>query len=316
MNFAKKTIFWLIILVVIGGGLYLLDRRAEDVKVEREKALRLFPFLPQEVTAFVIKRDGQTIKMEKRDEVWWVVEPVIDRGDKEIIESFLDNVVNARKDAILFEEAPPEKLEELGLARPYITVVFTTPGGTTQIIFGRKGPTHNISYAMLEGDPRVYRIHSDVGKEADKGLYDMRDKTIIAFEPLETKKVELYRKGRKNVIIEQPLGGKWDMMEPIRARADIEKVLETLYRLKESDIKYFIDNPSEDEDYGFGEPILKLYIEDEDGRQGLIVGRKNRKIRGYFAKRDGAERVFIVEEDMVHHLLQPAEHWSAEDERI
>ena len=316
MNFAKKTIFWLIMLVVIAGGLYLLDRRAEDVKVEREKALRLFPFFPEEVRAFVIKRPEGTIKLEKRDDNWWVVEPVVDRGDKDTIESFLDNVVNARKDAVLFEEAPPEKLEELGLAKPYITVLFTTPRGTTKVIFGRKGPTHNISYAMLEGDPRVYRIHSDVGKEADKKLYDMRDKTIIAFEPLKTKRLELYRKGRKNVIIEQPLGGKWDMVEPIRARADIEKVLETLYRLKESDIKWFIDEPSEAEDYGLQNPIVKLRIEDEDGSYGLIVGKKNRKIRGYFARRDGENRVFVIEEDLVHHLLQPAEHWSAEDERI
>ncbi len=316
MNFVKKTIFWVIMLIVIGGGLYLADRKAEDVKQEREKALRLFPFLPEEVTAFVIKKEGETVKLEKRDDVWWVVEPVVDKADKKTVETFLDNVVNARKDAILFDQAPPEKLRELGLENPYITVLFTTSRGTTQIIFGRKGPTHNVAYAMLEGDPKVYRIHSDVGKEADKGLYDLRDKTIIEFEPLKTKRMELYRKGRKNVIIEQPLGGKWDMVEPIRARANIERVLETLYRLKESDIKWFIDEPSDKDDYGFENPVVRFYIDDGDSRKGFIVGKKNRKIRGYFARRDGEKRVFVVEEDLVHHLLKPAEHWSAEDERI
>ena len=316
MNFAKKTIFWLIMLVVIGGGLYLLDRRAEDVKVERERALRLFSFLPEEVQAFTVVRGGQAIRLERRDDKWWVLEPVVDRGDKQTIESFLDTVVNARKDAVLFEQAPPEKLEELGLASPYITVIFKTMRGETIIKFGRKGPTHNISYAMLEGDPRIYRIHSDVGKEADKGLYELRDKTIIAFEPLKTKRLELYRKGRKTVVITQPLGGKWDMLKPIRARADIEKVLETLYRIKESDIKWFIDEPTEGEDYGLDDPLVRLFIEDDKGRYGFIVGKKNRKVRGYFAKRADEQRVFVIEEDLVHHLLQPAERWSAEDERI
>ena len=152
---------------------------------------------------------------------------------------FLTNIIKARKDAVLFQDPQPAKLEELGLATAELEMGFETSAGSTIIQFGHKGPTHNIAYARFQGDPKVYRIHSDVKQEADKSVYSLRDKTILDFDPLKLSRLDVQRKDSDTIVIEHHKG-RWNMLQPHSARAAMEKVLETLYEIKNSQVKEFI----------------------------------------------------------------------------
>ncbi|MDQ6982784.1 MAG: DUF4340 domain-containing protein [Mariprofundus sp.] len=307
MNFSKKTLFWIIILISLAGAFHFFDQEKESEKRIVEASFRLLPFNVPDVSTFWINNLADHLKITAmRDgDAWKLAQPLVTKGDKEAIEKYLKIIVTARKDAVLFSQPTPEKLKELGLDNPMIEVGLTANGKETVIIFGEKGPTLNISYAMFKGNPEVYRVHSDLRAESTKDAYALRDKTIIDFDPVKMKRLEIVQKGKAAVVIEQD-NGKWNMLEPSKGQASMEKVLDTLFSIKNGKIKAFInDQPADFSAYGLDSPKLTLtvYMPKKATPYKLLIGDKDRKNRGYFAITEQADKVFDVEEELVKVIL-------------
>ncbi len=314
VNFTKKTLFWIIVLITLSGAFYFSDQKTQDARRSREASLRLFPFSVQDVREFWISHNRENLKLRvlKSQEGWQLIEPISVIGDTDTIEKLLRNVITARKDAVLFAQAEPAKLKELGLDAPEIEMGFRAKGEETVIMFGASGPTQNVAYAMFKGNPNVFRIHSDVREEARKDIYALRDKTVLDIQPLKMRRFEAERKGHDRVIIEHDKG-KWNILEPARGRASMEKVVESLFEIKNARVKSFTnDNLSDFAAYGLDSPRLKLKIFQEERNEPylLSIGGRDRENRGYFAVTNQSENVFTVEEDMVNAILLNMEKWS------
>ncbi len=313
MNLIKKTLFWVFVLIMLSGSFYFLDQQAEDNQRITEASLKLLPYSIGEITEFWIndKSAGQKIKLVRGSDGWDMTQPLTVKGDDEAIERILINIVKARKDATLFTQPSSDKLQELGLAPPDVEMGISAGAESITLLFGEKGPTHNVSYIMFKGRPEVYRVHSDVKKEAAQSVYALRDKNILDIEPVKLRRLEVERKGVARVVIEHHRG-KWNMLEPQIGRASMEKVLESLYEINNSQIKDFINEPSSDlASYGLVAPdlIVTIYEDKKELPEVLYIGAKDRKRRGYFAKTNQAENLFVIEETLVNSIIVNMEKW-------
>lgn len=110
-----------------------------------------------------------------------IEKPVMAYADQVAVSDMLNNTVKAKIDGVLFTETPVDKLKEMGLEPPYITISLKTSlGMSTSLSLGDRGPTQNVAFATLSGDKRILRVHADVRSEIDKMPYDLRDKTVVA----------------------------------------------------------------------------------------------------------------------------------------
>ncbi len=307
MNFTKKTLFWFIVLITLSGVFFFYDKKEEEVKQLKEEQLKLLPTAVKEVSEFwinYIKEDRQ-IKVVRENDVWQLVQPINVKGDAKAIEKLLTNVITARKDAVLFEKVEQPKLEELGLGDPEVEMGLKYANQEIVIVFGERGPTNNVAYAMFKGRPEVYRVHSDLKKEVSQGTYDLRDKVILDFDPPKMRRLEIVKRGMPRVVIEQN-ESKWNMLEPTAEMASMAKVLELLYVIKNGEIKAFDnESPTDLAPYGLSSPMLQLTIYQERIEKPfiLMIGNKDRAKRAYFAKVNQMEKVFDVEEDLVNTIL-------------
>lgn len=321
MKLFKKTVFWVLVLAVIAGSFYLFDKKSEEKKSEEEVKKRLFAFTPDDVVGFDIKRsDGQGVSVRMENDVWIVTRPITAAGDVKRITRFLEKLVNARMDGVLFEKAPEGKLDELGLAEPFLQVELSTRGGSsTTVSFGDRGPTHNISYAAVKDDPRIFRINTDVRADADKGVYDMRDKTVLPFDPTRVKSFDIKWTDGQRIVVEQQAEGKWNALGLSEGRTDFLKVMEMLVKLKKSEIKAFVEeDPERLEPYGLDKPRARLIFVDEQGiRNRLLIGGRDRSRRGYYAARGAGRNVFLLEEDLLDSIPRSlGELEEKEDEKM
>ena len=313
MNLTKKTLFWVFVLIMLSGSFYLLDQKAELNQRIAEANLKLLPFSVDEITEFWVddKKEGRQIRLVHDDDGWQLVEPLAAKGDDEAIKKLLINVVKARKDATLFTQPDPAKLQELGLASPDLKMGVKVEGESVTILFGTKGPTHNVSYVMFEGRPEVYRVHSDVKMEAGQGVYALRDKNVLDLDPVKLRRLEVQKNGMARVVIEHHRG-KWNMLEPTMGRASMEKVLESLYAIDNAKVKAFADeSPTDLAAYGLTSPslVLTIYEEEKQEPKVLAIGSKDRKRRGYFAKTNQTRNVFVIEEDLVNSIVVNMDKW-------
>jgi len=313
VNLTKKTLFWVFVLIMLSGSFYFLDQKAEDNQRINEASLKLLPFSVDDITEFWIndKREGRKIKLVRGSDGWMLSQPLAVKGDDGAIERLLINIVKTRKDAILFTQPEPGKLQELGLASPDLEMGISAGGEDVTILFGTKGPTHNVAYVMFKGRPEVYRVHSDVKKEATQSIYALRDKNILDIEPVKLRRLEVERKGMERVVIEHHRG-KWNMLEPQIGRASMTKVLESLYEVNNALIKAFVDESSSDlASYGLASPdlVLTIYEDKKQLPKVLYIGGKDRKRRGYFARTNQTEDIFVIEEDLVNSIIVSMGKW-------
>lgn len=311
MNFVRKTLFWFIVLIALAGAFLFFDRKQEALKQTREAESRLLPIAAKDVTEFWINgiRDNLRIRVVRGQDGWQLTQPLSARGDAKAIERFLTNVVTARKDAVLFTHAEPSKLAELGFGSHDIEMGLKSGADETVIVFGDRGPTNNIAYVMFAGKPEVYRVHSDLKKEVGKDAYAFRDKTILDFDPLRMKRLEIVKRNAPRTIVEHHQGN-WTLLEPAKGRASMAKVLEILYAIRNGEIKMFSDeDPSALSPYGLSSPMLQLAIhqESEGAPYILSIGDRDRAARAYFAKTSLQKKVFGVDEEMVGAILSAME---------
>lgn len=307
MNFTKKTLFWFIVLITLSGAFFFFDKKEEAAKQLKEEQLKLLPTAEKDISEFWINyiKESRQIKAIREKDEWKLVQPLSAKADAKAIEKLLTNVVTSRKDAVLFEKVDQAKLVELGLGDPTVEMGLKSANGETVIVFGERGPTNNMAYVMFKGRPEVYRVHSDLKKEVSQDTYDLRDKTILDFDPTKLSRLEIVKKGGSKVVIVQNQS-KWNMLEPVAGIASMAKVLEYLYTIKNGEIKAFVDeNPADLAPYGLSSPMLQLtiYQEKKEKPYILTIGDKDRAKRGYFAKIDQAKKVFDVEEGLVDTLI-------------
>ncbi len=313
MNFSKKTLFWVIVLIALGGTYYFFGQQAEENRLQEEARLKLFSIDPMAVNEFWIHNNRTNLRLQasRGEEGWQLTQPLNAGADAEAIDALLKNVITTRKDAVLFTSAGAEKLKELGLDKPEIEMGFMVGEQETVILFGASGPTHNVAYAMFRGNPNVFRIHADVREEADKDVHALRDKTVLDIEPLKMRRFEVERQGAEKVVIEHDRG-RWNLLEPTPGRASMEKVVESLFAIKNAQVKVFSnDNPADLLPYGLVSPRLKLsiYQEEKEAPYVLIIGDKDRENRGYFALTNQEDNVFAVEEELVNTILLNMDKW-------
>ena len=317
MNFTKKTLFWFIVLIALSGVSFFYDKKEEEVKQLKEEQLKLLPTAEKEVSEFWINyiKENRQIKVVRENDAWQLVQPINVKGDAKAIEKLLTNVITARKDAVLFEKVEQPKLEELGLGDPQIEMGLKYANLETVIVFGERGPTNNVAYAMFKGRPEIYRVHSDLKKEVSLDTYDLRDKVILDFDPPKMRRLEIVKKGTPRVVVEQN-ESKWNLLEPTAEMASMARVLELLYGIKNGEIKAFADeSPTDLAKYGLSSPMLQLTIHMERMEKPLVlmIGNKDRAKRAYFAKVGHAEKVFDVEEDLVNNILLGMNNLAEED---
>lgn len=311
MSFFKKTLFWVIVLIALAGAFFFFDEKQETIKQAKEADLKLLPFAAKEVNEFWIgASEGRPrIEAKRLPAGWQITQPLSAKGDDKAIEKFLGNVVTARKDAVLFTEAERGKLAELGFGANELEMGIQANGLETVIVFGEKGPTLNVAYVMFKGRPEVYRVHSDLRKEASKEVLALRDKTILDFDPVKMQRLEIVRRTGPKVVVEQDRS-RWNLLAPVPGRASMSKVLELLYAIRNGEIKAFADeNPSDLAPYGLGSPLLQVVIKQEsvDTPFILTIGDRDRPRRGYFARTNLVKKVFDVDEELVNTILLNAD---------
>jgi len=308
MRFFKKTIFWVIVLLALSGLFYFFEQKVTEKEVAEEAKRRLFSFEASEVTSFEISKGETVIAVKKGSEGWLIEKPIIAYADQTAVDEMLSHTVKAKIDGVLFDEAPTDKLKEMGLEPPYISISLKTGSGSVSLALGDRGPTQNVSFALLSNDKRVLRVHADVRSEVDKTLYDLRDKTAAAIDPKVLKQVEILWEGGKAISILHPQENVWDTEGVPSGKTDQTKLLAFLYSVKEAKAKAFIDdNPKDLGLYGLTNPRLKIkFIDNKNLLQTLLVGDKDKKLRGLYVKRGGDRNVFLLEEDFLDNIPEEA----------
>lgn len=284
----RGTLILLVVVALLGGGVWWLEVRGADERAEAEDAAkRVFQGVRADEVEWVEIRtaDDQRARLERGDDgAWRLVEPVSFPADAMTADGIASGVTELVSERV-FEER--EELEAYGLAgEPWLR--FGTDAQSFTLRVGEKTPVGGNTYvAPGDGEP-VYAVATWRTNALRKTLADLRDARVLDFDRNAVTAIEArWPGGKVRASREQ---GDWRLVEPLTTDADAEAIEGLLADLAFLRADSFVDDPPPDAELGLDEPAyaVDLFRGSEAEPLHLRVGRTDdgstRAVRG----RDGA----------------------------
>ena len=195
----------------------------------------LFSFKPADAHKIVITHNGQTLELKRAGNKWAITQPKAFGADTEAVSGLLNLLANSTIHD--FVDDKPADLSKYGLATPALTIALSqTDNQPAEVLrFGFKQPEANSNnvFARTGDNPTdpVYTVPSSLITTADKGFDDLRDKTVLHFDPATVGKI-VFKGGPVDETIERAgdkqwnvsSGGKSVAAEPLVAQSLIDQM--------------------------------------------------------------------------------------------
>lgn len=231
----RGLVLALVVLAALAGGIYW------SVRAKKEQAAKPSPETPEilnipadQFTRFELRRrDEEPVLLEKASNGRWEMTSgpkwPVDQDTAESIARTLSSLTASR----LVEEKA-ENLEEFGLAKPAVELVFTTKDGKTRkLLIGDESPAGSGSFVKLEDDARVFIIAPYNKASLDRTARELRDKRLLTFDPDKLSRLELTAKGQ-TIEFGKNARNEWQIIRPRPLRADASTVEDLIRRLQDA----------------------------------------------------------------------------------
>jgi hypothetical protein len=293
----KKTLIWVIALVALATFYYSYEIRGGKRRQEaaRQESL-LLSVRPDEVSGLTLKRAADTIAAVKRQGQWQLTAPLSAPADTRKLDDMVRYM--AKLHVLRKIDERPEKLEPFGLADPTLEIRLRRqgPSGAVSVRLGAQNPTGRGYYAQVEGRTAMYLIPSAAKSELDASLYDLRDKTVLAFASSEVREIRLESATEPAVVLQRQ-DDHWQMTAPVQDRGDAPQIRTLLQRLRDVKAQAFVaETPSDLTPYGLADPALRVSLTVGPDRTvtTLLLGSLDAERKGVYAKRDDAANVVLL----------------------
>lgn len=306
----RKIFLLASILLALGGYFYFYELRGKEArKAKEETAKKLFSMKKEEVQELRLQKGSQVIVCRKVTGRWELLSPVKAPADSAAVEGLLSSLTDLTAERTVEEK--PKDLAAYGLQTPQGEVGLKGSRGEQSLRVGGQSPLDSFLYVQKRGSESVLLTPSALQDSLNKEVYDLRDKTVLAFSPQEVRKMEVTRDAL-SLSCQRATGDQWELLAPIRYRADGEKIREVLQKVKELKVKQFVeDRPQDLTPYGLNVPRgrLVLWKEDRGKPTSLILLWGKQEGGRIYAQRQGDPQVFALEEDLLKALPATADDW-------
>jgi hypothetical protein len=175
------------------------------------------------------------------------------------------------------DEAPAD-LKEYGLDAPRVEIQFKASGDKTygeshRLLLGGKSPTGGDLFARRDADKRVILVAGYTDPIFNRATFDLRDKTLLAFDREKVNRVALSANGKALEFAKE--GSDWKITKPTMAVADYAAVDSLVSRLQTAMMKSIVTEqatPADLKQYGFDKPQATVTVTAGGMTASLVVG--------------------------------------------
>jgi hypothetical protein len=212
-------------------------------------------------------RPGETIELAKKDGDWSIVKPASYRADANVVTGLLSNLTNGRISRFVSDS--PSNLAEYGLEQPTLNVSVSIGKGPPQsLAFGKQTSSGGEQdyYVKRADSQSVYTVPDWIFKEVNKTVTDLRDKTVLTFDPSNVGLVRVENNGQK-FTLKLDKKDKWQIENGTAGPADAGAVIQLLSSLRNLKGVSIVADPLQDpQQFGLEHPIEEFDLNDTSGK--------------------------------------------------
>ncbi|MHB8412346.1 MAG: DUF4340 domain-containing protein [Candidatus Acidiferrales bacterium] len=242
----------------------LLDETAQPISQLRDRSL--LDLNGAEITGITLDDPNGTIAVAKNGSAWQITKPKQVPADSAAVDALASSLSTNRFTAVASET--PDNLAKYGLVHPDVTVDVTTKGGQKfHLLIGKK--TGDEYYARDAARPMVFQVSSAVHDAFDKKFFDLRDKSILHFDPANLATVQIHN---ANGTIECSQGkvGNWTIVTPAADKGKGIQSWKLLDPIQDASAKQIYDMPSAAILAHLSKPAIEVTLTDKSGKKTTV----------------------------------------------
>lgn len=271
----KTTLILAVAAAAVFTYLRFFEIKQPSTEEARRQAQNVVNFDRNKVDGIIIQNGDEKIQILRRDNKWRLETPIKDQADSAVIENLLSDLESWQKEGKIPAkdiEADKSKLYEYGLNRPKLKLKLIGSDKPPEILFGKDAALEGRMYVRLENSKETVLAKQSVKKDIDKKPEEFRDRKLTDLASAQVRRIAL--KTPAGEIELEKEGDHWDIVKPLRARADDEKVGDLIAQLTTARIQQFVaDDHGDLRPYGLAEPrgSITLFTQDSKKQQKVEI---------------------------------------------
>jgi len=262
-------------MIALGVLAYLrfFEMKQPSTGEAKRQAQNVVNFDRNKISGIVIQNGDEKIEMQRRDNRWRLEAPIKDQADSSLIESLLSDLENWQKDDTISAkeiETDQSKLNEYGVNRPKLRLKLIGQDRPPAILFGKDAALEGKMYVRFENSKETFLAGQSVKKDIDKKSEEFRDRKLTGLITAQVTRVTLKTPAGEMEL--QKKGDHWDIVKPLRARGDDQKIADLIAQITTARIQQFVaDDHGDLHGYGLAEPRGALTLFTQDDKQGQLL---------------------------------------------
>src|SRR4029077_7785918 len=214
-------------IIAVAGVAYFrfFEMKRPGTEEARRQSQNMVNFDRTKIDGIVIQNGDQKIEIRRRDDKWRLETPIKDQADGALIESLLSDLENWQKEGTIPAKeivADKSKIAEYGLNNPKLKLKLLGHDRPPEILFGKDAAMEGRMYVRFQNSKETFLAGQSVKKHIDKKPEEFRDRKLPDLSPAQVRRVVLRTPAGEMELEKKDTH--WDILKPLRARADDQKV--------------------------------------------------------------------------------------------
>ncbi len=264
--------------ITLGVFAYLrfVEMKQPSTEEAKRQAQNVVKFDRNKINGIVIQNGDEKIEMRRRDNRWRLETPIKDQTDSSLIENLLSDLENWQRDETISAkeiEVDKNKLTEYGLNKPKLRLKLLGQDRPPEILFGKDAALEGKMYVRFENSKETFLAGQSVKKDIDKKPEEFRDRKLTDLITAQVSRIILKTPAGEMEL--QKKGNHWEIVKPLRARGDDQKINDLIAQITTARIQQFVaDDHGDLRPYGLAEPrgAITLFTQADKPGQLLQIG--------------------------------------------
>jgi hypothetical protein len=266
-----------LVLAAIALGVFVyvkfFELKQPGTEEARRQAQNVINFDRDKIDGIVILNGDEKTELRRRDNRWRLETPIKDQADSSLIDNLLRDLENWQKEGTISAkeiDADKSKLTEYGLNKPKLRLKLIGQDKPPPILFGKDAALEGKMYVRFEDSKETYLAGQSIKKEIDKKPEEFRDRKLTDLIAAQVSRVIL--KTPTGEMELQKKGDHWEILKPLRAPGDDQKIGDLIAQVTASRIQQFVtDDHGDLHAYGLAEPRGAITLFTQEDKQGQLL---------------------------------------------
>lgn len=269
----KTTLLLLAITVLLFGYLYFVDKKQVGTEELARQSQNVVNIQTDQIDGIVIQNGDDKIELRKRDKKWRLESPIKDQADSTAIDTLLSDIESWSKTTTISAkeiDADKNSLNEYGLIKPKLRLKLIGKDAPPEILLGKDAALEGKMYARFENSKETYIVSQTVRKAIDKKADDFRDRKLTDLNTTQVLRFAI--KTKAGELEAEKKNEHWDLVRPIHARGDDQKIGDLIAQITTAQIQQFVaDDKGDLNVYGLTDPKGSVTIFGENDKIGQTL---------------------------------------------